>query len=760
MAKTISTEMRTHLDQEVTTLCTCWQITRIDGVVYRFTDSDQDVVHEGQTFESIGAYKRTAIESTATLSVDNLEVMGLIDNLVLPERDLRAGLFDGADVRIFITSWQPAVTGDVKMRRGFFGEVQVMPNGTYQVELRGLLQRLGYEYTDLVTPQCRLDLGEPSCGIPIPKGQVLRSTAYAVGDVVIAPNSATQQNYVGTYKKLGIGDPDFEIAGANTPALERSAFWRNTVNGSSITVAADTPKSGTYAARGGAAPATIVQDIDLIATSEISATTIDFSGQQTSATDLRPTVDLFGWRRDTGGTGQFSLKFLDRDLRELGFGGSLNSGGGKITPSAPIVLNSDFTIEGWFRANDGADLARCGFGGFGFSVNNSSGTHSDIRFDPPRIFYNPPGIVSTPSYGVSSQSLNRNQWYHIAISRDSADGGRVKTYIDGVLRGNSTGYTFTLTLDFMFSTISGFADANYQDVRIWSTVRTPEEVYQNKDRTLEGTEANLIHYWRFSDNTILPTTGTTGIVLNGSTLSTTATAPIPVPVAQAVSTATQQTLAENVGATWVLRSFRNSAIPHGTRYLRTEFSTTSTGNYLDALFGWTVDSSTNSTTGTIPAILAENTHYRCTTAGTTASTLPAYGGTAVTDGTAVFTKDANPWARNGLVLESDGARVFRAQVTDARAVDAWFAGGLVTFETGQNAGVSMEVKDWTQSNGQIELFLSVPYNIEAGDLFRIYPGCDKSRISCAAIFQNILNFRGFPDVPGQDSLYIYPDAVT
>jgi hypothetical protein len=40
----------------------------------------------------------------------------------------------------------------------------------------------------------------------------------------------------------------------------------------------------------------------------------------------------------------------------------------------------------------------------------------------------------------------------------------------------------------------------------------------------------------------------------------------------------------------------------------------------------------------------------------------------------------------------------------------------------------------------------------------LFPGCDKTRATCVAKFSNILNFRGEPDVPGQDKYYTGPNA--
>lgn len=68
-----------------------------------------------------------------------------------------------------------------------------------------------------------------------------------------------------------------------------------------------------------------------------------------------------------------------------------------------------------------------------------------------------------------------------------------------------------------------------------------------------------------------------------------------------------------------------------------------------------------------------------------------------------------------------------------------------------NAGLSMEVKKWS-GNGEFELFESMPYTIQVGDTFFVTFGCDKSLTTCKKRFNNVVNFRGEPFIPGPDTL--------
>ena len=82
--------------------------------------------------------------------------------------------------------------------------------------------------------------------------------------------------------------------------------------------------------------------------------------------------------------------------------------------------------------------------------------------------------------------------------------------------------------------------------------------------------------------------------------------------------------------------------------------------------------------------------------------------------------------------------------------NGYFANGIVRFTSGNNHGLSMEVRDF--SAGRFGLFLPMPSTIAIGDTFTVSAGCDKQFDTCIARFANAVNFRGEPHVPGTDKL--------
>ena len=91
--------------------------------------------------------------------------------------------------------------------------------------------------------------------------------------------------------------------------------------------------------------------------------------------------------------------------------------------------------------------------------------------------------------------------------------------------------------------------------------------------------------------------------------------------------------------------------------------------------------------------------------------------------------------------------------------DRWFEKGRVRVMSGSAAGLMGLVKnDRVQADGSrlVELWQRLGAEVAAGDLVRLEPGCDKRAETCRLKFDNFLNFRGFPHIPGEDWLVSYP----
>lgn len=105
----------------------------------------------------------------------------------------------------------------------------------------------------------------------------------------------------------------------------------------------------------------------------------------------------------------------------------------------------------------------------------------------------------------------------------------------------------------------------------------------------------------------------------------------------------------------------------------------------------------------------------------------------------------------GAVTETDGALGIVAAALGAYS-DGWFTAGRLLWTGGANAGLAGEVKAHRQvgERAELDLWQRAARPILPGDSFEVTAGCDKAFSTCRAKFANVVNFRGFPHMPGND----------
>lgn len=103
---------------------------------------------------------------------------------------------------------------------------------------------------------------------------------------------------------------------------------------------------------------------------------------------------------------------------------------------------------------------------------------------------------------------------------------------------------------------------------------------------------------------------------------------------------------------------------------------------------------------------------------------------------------------SGTVTTPTDNQDFTTSLTDA---DDFYTGGLLTWTSGPNNGLTMEVRRYLNTGGQVELVLPMPFAVAAGHGFDVLQACDKTITTCIG-FSNAINFRGEPHRPNPDEV--------
>lgn len=180
-----------------------------------------------------------------------------------------------------------------------------------------------------------------------------------------------------------------------------------------------------------------------------------------------------------------------------------------------LRFQSNFTIEAWINPTEERgfplsfmNLTETVKNGYGFGYENGK-----LRF-----LIQPLSMPVEEWSELPGANLPLNEWSHVAASYD---GKIVKFYLNGVLTDSKTISTNVQSITWSALPTGLYAgrymattpsEASYfkgiiDDIRLWKTVRTPNEIANNYRAKLIGSEANLVAYWNFNEGEGLVTHG-------------------------------------------------------------------------------------------------------------------------------------------------------------------------------------------------------------------------------------------------------------
>lgn len=179
----------------------------------------------------------------------------------------------------------------------------------------------------------------------------------------------------------------------------------------------------------------------------------------------------------------------------------LNENGSKQFIKADVVNsqfsgNVDFTTEFWLKTdknNQPRDQETL------FGIHSNSGGNKLILLMQangfPHIFLG----AFKPSVEID---IGDNEWHHMAIIQDS-DAGEIRLYIDGKHAQSISGTVDLNTADLWSfgqeydggPIESDFTRMLIDDIRIWKTARSEDEIRQNMHQPADNESGNLAAYW-------------------------------------------------------------------------------------------------------------------------------------------------------------------------------------------------------------------------------------------------------------------------
>lgn len=667
MPKTISGPLATHLAEEVTTLTTLWRITRIDKKAFFFTDHDVDVSFEGNLYEAALGYDRTAIANQVGLSVDNLDVSGFLDSSALTDGDLRAGLFDFAEVRISVVNFVDLSQGAIKMRRGKLGEVVYSDSGLFQAELRGLTQAYSQSIVELYEAECRVDLGDSKCKIDLLPDVVERNTTYAVGDAIRASE---------------------DLAG---------------LVGTTLLVPADTDANDTTS-NGALATLGVNAEVQTLV-KKFGEGSIHFTPSAT--TDGTSFVSYPAIAPYDIGDQEFTIEahmFLTTQLS-----GNRN------------MIMSQFDVSGnkrsWFFQvrQDNATI---------FWLGDRTGAAS--------FFF----AISDPVSG----GISLNEWHHVAVTRDS--GGTIRYFFNGDLVSSHAGLGDTL-----FATTADLKLGSFDDS---GGEHRPLAGYIDNARLTVGQAIYTANFTPPAAPFTDPLSGAIDALETADFDDLTyvcTVAGVTAGIQPSYDAVVGNTTTDGTADFLAGEAFIRAGIVSNVNDNRVFSVTFPNGADAREVVDWFKYGAVIWDSGNNAFTVGLNMEVKSNIPPVTTGTL-----TMAVDDTDTFSRSSGSFIDDGFVV---GMTINTTGFTDGA--------NNGTFIVQAVADLTLDIEETTlvaeggtgnediTSDELISLFLPMPFVVEDGDTFGIAVGCDKRLATCIDKFDNVINFRGEPFVPGQDA---------
>ena len=150
-----------HMADGCATVARAWVVRRMDGKVLGFTDHDLPLQVDGVSCLAASGLTAGALQAATGLAVDNAEAQGALSHDAIRAEDIRAGLWDTADVTAYLVNWQSPVDFEI-LFRGTLGEIS-WGEGAFTAELRGLSEALNQVRGRVYQSRCDAILGDGRC---------------------------------------------------------------------------------------------------------------------------------------------------------------------------------------------------------------------------------------------------------------------------------------------------------------------------------------------------------------------------------------------------------------------------------------------------------------------------------------------------------------------------------------------------------------------------------------------------------------------
>lgn len=186
----------------------CMRIVPITGSQVRLTDYPVNLLIGGNTYLSTSGYEFTGYSSTAGFSPVSMDLSGIAQVTGISIAQVASGLFDGARVYIFSTSWLAPVEDEEEVMSGVFGATELLDD-RYVIYGTSLIDVLNQSVGLIYQPSCpKVFCGTEfaGCGVSLAANTVTGFVTSVTDDVVFRDLNRTEAADIFAYGEIRFTD--------------------------------------------------------------------------------------------------------------------------------------------------------------------------------------------------------------------------------------------------------------------------------------------------------------------------------------------------------------------------------------------------------------------------------------------------------------------------------------------------------------------------------------------------------------------------
>lgn len=154
------------LADEVGTFARLWTIAPVNGSAIRFTDCDDEVVFESNTYTNEIGFTASSLMSAMNSVSQGVDIQTAIGSEITEAR-IRSGYFDKAVCHLVCVDYESPENGGIKLFGGTVGEIRYDDLGKVDIHVIGLFSNRVFINIETYGPFCRAELGDARCTFDI-----------------------------------------------------------------------------------------------------------------------------------------------------------------------------------------------------------------------------------------------------------------------------------------------------------------------------------------------------------------------------------------------------------------------------------------------------------------------------------------------------------------------------------------------------------------------------------------------------------------